>query len=187
MRRPCARAFGLLLMVLLLAGCVSSPATPAADAKALCQSAFGSMALNSAPGTVEDLRTTTVGPPPPPPGRPLGFANAFPKAEGRQTIGWCWTGKPGNYELYAVTTGYKPIRVEGLAGQSETKTPSPGPAAIPYAPPATCRLRAIAWGHAGARGLSGIAHASAANRPFPVVGTSPFAWIGEWRPNTPIH
>lgn len=118
------------LMALVLAGCARSPATPAAVATSLCQMAFGSKALNSAPGTVENLRATTVGPPPLP-GRPLGFANAFPKAEGSQTIGWCWTEKPGSYELYAVTTGYKPIRVEGLAGQLETKTPSPGPADIP--------------------------------------------------------
>ena len=120
----------LLLIPLVLGGC-SSPSTPADLAQSLCQNAFGAKALNSAPGTVEDLRTTIVGGPPPSAGQPLEFANAFPKAEGSQTIGWCWTGRPENYLLYAVAAGYKPVHIEGFGGRSFTKTPAPGPAAIP--------------------------------------------------------
>ena len=104
-----------------------SPAGPVTEARSLCQSAFGTKALNSAPGTVEDVRNLSIGPPP---GYQPG-SHAFRGTNGSQVIGWCWTGKPGDYEMYAVTSGFKPVKIEGLAGPLETKTPLPGPAAIP--------------------------------------------------------
>ncbi len=121
------RRTSVAMAVLLALGMVAcgGPATPAAQVTALCRGAFGNRALNSAPGTVQDVRTlsVSVGPPQHP--------QAFAKARSKQMIGWCWTGGPGNYVLYAVATGYKPLRIEGLGGTSFTNTPAPGPAPIP--------------------------------------------------------
>ena len=98
-------------------------------ARTLCEDALGSQVLNSASGTVNDVRTLVVGPLWP--AHPFSYPHAFPKASGSQAIGWCWTGHPSNYTLYAATSGYPPLRVEGLAGPLETRTPAPGPAPIP--------------------------------------------------------
>jgi hypothetical protein len=101
----------------------ASPRTPGALAKSECESAFGRKALNSAPGTVQDVRTLQVGP---------GYhpaPHAFAKAPPRESIGWCWTKKGTTYTLYAVAAAYKPVRVEGLG--TTIHTPAPGPAPIP--------------------------------------------------------
>lgn len=121
-----ARTVTLLLALLAIASC-SGPTTPAALAKSLCHSAFGDKALNSAPGNVQDLRTLMMGPFAQP---PLEFAHAFPNAGRNQTIGWCWTESQRSFSLYAVTAGYKPVRVEGLRGTVGNKTPPPGPEQI---------------------------------------------------------
>ena len=91
-------------------------------ASQFCRLAFGSRVLNSAPGTVGDLRTLVVGPG----DRPA--PNAFPGRLTGEIIGWCWTGEPGNYVLYAADGGYQPVRVEGI---TVSQTPAPGPAPIP--------------------------------------------------------
>jgi hypothetical protein len=116
-------ALGLVLALGTLDAC-GGPTT-AAQARSLCQAALGSRALNSAPGTVEELRTLRIGP------GLLAVPHAFPRAAANQVIGLCWTGKPGNYELYAVANGYEPLRVEGLGGKYITTTPGPGTVPIP--------------------------------------------------------
>jgi hypothetical protein len=107
----------------------TAPASPSALARDLCQTSLGAQALNSAPGTVAEVRSTFVVAPSP--SGKLEFPNAFPGARGNQIIGWCWTGKPQLYELYAVASHFKPMRVEGLGGAYILKTPEPGPAPIP--------------------------------------------------------
>lgn len=72
------------------------------------------------------MRTLFVGP-----GIFYPSSHAFPRAPVTQTVGWCWTGNTGNYQLYAVANGYGPVYVEGLAGKYQNKVPAPGPAAIP--------------------------------------------------------
>ena len=97
------------------------PGTQVVSVSQLCQSALGSRVLNSAPGTVGELRSLVIGPN----DRPA--PNGFPGRITGQIIGWCWTGEPGNYVLYAAEGGYQPLRVEGIAvGQA----PAPGPAPI---------------------------------------------------------
>ncbi len=120
--RVLVAATALAMVSVALSGCSSSPST---EAKSLCQGAFGSKALNWAPGTVQDVRTLRIGP------GVLAAPHAFPKAAANEIVGLCWTGKPGNYELYAVAGGYKPVRVEGLGGKYETTTPGPGTVPFP--------------------------------------------------------
>jgi hypothetical protein len=108
-------------IVLAVPSC-GATTTSSHSAKSLCQNVFGTKALNWSSGTVNDVRTLAIGP---------GFRpapHAFPKAKANETVRWCWTGKPERYDLYAVSTGYKSIRIEGLG---VTQTPSPGPAPIP--------------------------------------------------------
>jgi hypothetical protein len=109
----------------LASGCghAASPESPVALAKSDCEGDFGSKALNSAPGTVEDVRTLEIGPG----SRPV--PHAFAGAPRKDTIAWCWTKKGTTYNLYAVAAAYKPVRVEGLG--NAIHTPAPGPAAIP--------------------------------------------------------
>ena len=103
----------------------SEVTSPTTEATRLCSSAFATRYLNSAPGTVGDVRSLTVGP-----GNRPG-KDAFIGESDRQTVAWCWTGGPGDYTLYAVVQGHPPLKIEGLGGPLETQTPAPGPAAIP--------------------------------------------------------
>jgi hypothetical protein len=97
----------------------TSPTTEAAN---LCSSAFGSYHINSAIGTVGDVRTLTVGP---------GFQPAkdgFIGVPAGHAAAWCWTGSSGDYRLYAVVRGHTPLKIEGMA---VAQVPAPGPAPIP--------------------------------------------------------
>lgn len=108
-------------------GSAASPASsqatsPATEAAKLCSSAFGSRYINSALGTVGDVRAITVGP---------GFQpakDAFSGVPASQVAAWCWTGTSGDYRLYAVVQGHPPVKVEGMA---VAQAPAPGPAPIP--------------------------------------------------------
>jgi hypothetical protein len=111
-------------------GAGAAPSKSLSTARGLCRSALGAKALNAAPGTIGALRKLIVGP------TSVSiatsrFAHVFPGAKGAQIIGWCWTGEPGNYKLYAVAAAYKPVGVEGLRGKTYRMTPAPGPAPIP--------------------------------------------------------
>ena len=100
-------------------GHATSPTTNAAK---LCSSAFGSRYINSAAGTVGDVRTLTVGP---------GFQpakDAFVGVPVGHVAAWCWTGSSGDYRLYAVVRGQTPLKIEDLA---VAQAPAPGPAPIP--------------------------------------------------------
>ena len=114
-----------LCLALLASDCgeVHSPETKGALAKSECERSFGSKALNSAPGTVEDVRSLEVGPGNHP--APHAFRTAPPK----ELIGWCWTRIGTTYTLYAVAANFKPVPVEGLGNTAHT--PKPGPAPIP--------------------------------------------------------
>lgn len=98
---------------------------PASEASKLCASAFSARTLNSATGTVAEVRSLTVGP-----GIRVA-AHAFPGVSGSEVIAWCWTGGPGHFVLYAVADGHAPVKVEGLSGPNATQTPQPGPPPIP--------------------------------------------------------
>lgn len=100
----------------------SQSTSPATDAAHLCSSVFGSHYINSAMGTVGDVRTITVGP-----GYQPG-KDAFVGVPDGQVAAWCWTGTSGDYKLYAVVQGHPPLKVEGLA---VARAPAPGPAPIP--------------------------------------------------------
>gem|GEM_PF-2464390 len=104
-----------------------APGSPAVVARMLCKGAFGGGALNSAPVSVKEIRTTVGGGPP----GPLPLRGAFRGAPTAAVAAWCWAGKPRNYRLYAVVEGYRPRFFEGVAGPPFTTTPAPGPAAIP--------------------------------------------------------
>lgn len=100
----------------------SQATSPTTEAARLCSSAFGSRYINSAIGTVAEVRTLTVGP---------GFQpakDAFSDVPAGQVAAWCWTGAAGAYRLYAVVQGHPPLKVEGLA---VANAPGPGPAPIP--------------------------------------------------------
>lgn len=127
------RVTALLLGSFVLAACShSTPAQPSGEggrtstgAAKLCSSAFGTHYLNSATGSVADVRTLAVGP---------GYRpgrDAFVGMAGSHTMAWCWTGAPGAYTLYAVVQGHPPFRMEGLGGTLELQAPAPGPAPIP--------------------------------------------------------
>jgi hypothetical protein len=107
------------------AQCNSEVTSPTTEAARLCSSALAAHYLNSAPGTVADVRRLTVGP---------GYRpgkDAFVGEADTQTVAWCWTGGPGGYTLYAVVQGHPPLKIEGMGGPLATQTPAPGPAAIP--------------------------------------------------------
>ena len=124
------RAICLLVgLALCAAACGSGPspssgqaASPTTEAARLCSSAFGSRYINSAVGTVSEVRNLTVGP---------GFQpakDAFSGVPAGQVAAWCWTGTSGDYRLYAVVQGHPPIKIEGMA---VAQAPAPGPAPIP--------------------------------------------------------
>ncbi|HET9732945.1 MAG TPA: hypothetical protein VFP54_09750 [Acidimicrobiales bacterium] len=125
----------MIALVLALVGCGSSitkgltPVTetshmtsPATEATKMCSSAFGSHYVNSAIGTVGDVRTLEVGP-----GLQPG-ESAYVGLPASQVSAWCWTGTPGDYTLYAVVGGRPPLKIEGMA---VSQAPAPGPAPIP--------------------------------------------------------
>ena len=155
------RVMGALALTVPLGACggpsphsisAASP-PPTATARTLCHNAFGFGSLNSAPGTVSDVRAFIPGGPSD--NRPA--PHAFPRASSDEVVGWCWTGGPGSYDLYAVAAGYKPVRVEGLGGPLETKTPPPGPAPYHSLPafrrmqPTRCRIRLMGVDFSGVR------------------------------------
>lgn len=131
----------LLAMVVVAAGAViaglagagvilasrGAPGSAAAVARTLCRDAFGNRALNSAPVSVESLRASIPGGP----GEAPPFRDAFRGAPTGAVAAWCWTGKSRKYRLYAVVQGYRPRYFEGVSGSPFTRTPAPGPAAIP--------------------------------------------------------
>jgi hypothetical protein len=96
-----------------------------ASAEALCQSRFGTRYLNSAPGTVAEVRAVTAGP------GALATPGAFPGAAPRALAAWCWIGRSGDYHDYAVELGFAPILKGGIAGPLATTTPPPGPPIYP--------------------------------------------------------
>ena len=101
--------------------CSGSSASPTNSAQ-VCASAFGARYINSAPATIGDVRSITVGPG----GQP--GKGAFVGLPASQTAAWCWTGTPGLFILYAVVDGHPPVRIEGIA---QSQLPTPGPASIP--------------------------------------------------------
>jgi hypothetical protein len=102
------------------------PPSPTATARALCHDILGARALNSEPEKLITVRQFTYGPG----SRPA--PNAFPGLDTSQVVGVCWTAKPSTgYELYAVASGYKPVRIEGVTGVGFTSTPLPGFVDIP--------------------------------------------------------
>lgn len=104
-----------------------APRSAGAVARTLCRDTLGSRALNSAPVSVKVLRASIPGGP----GRAPPFRDAFRGAPTAAVAAWCWTGAPRSYRLYAVVQGYRPRYFEGVAGSPFTRTPAPGPAAIP--------------------------------------------------------
>ncbi len=101
--------------------------SPASTARFLCLDALGARALNSAAEKLETVRQFGYGPTDIQPA-----ANAFKSLGPSQTVGVCWTGAPSaGYELYAVATGYKPVRIEGVTGIGFKSTPAPGFVDIP--------------------------------------------------------
>ena len=102
------------------------PSSPTATARALCHDILGARALNSEPEKLITVRQFTYGPG----SRPA--PNAFPGLGTNQVVVVCWSGKPRTgYELYAVASGYKPVRIEGVTGVGFTSTPLPGFVDIP--------------------------------------------------------
>jgi len=101
--------------------------TLTATARVLCRDALGARTLNSEPTKVSVVRHFGYGPedfhPAP---------NAFPGLRANQVVGLCWTGSPKtSYQLYAVASHFKPVRIEGVTGVGFTSTPPPGFIDIP--------------------------------------------------------
>jgi hypothetical protein len=101
--------------------------SPASTARFLCHDALGGRALNSAAEKLGTVRQFGYGPTDIQPA-----ANAFKSLGPSQIVGVCWTGTPSaGYELYAVATGYKPVRIEGVEGIGFKSSPKPGFVDIP--------------------------------------------------------
>lgn len=91
----------------------------------LCATALPAGHLNAASTTVGEVHATVVGP-----GSRPG-SDAFVGSPDSAAAAWCWTGTPGDYVLYAAGPDGESVRIEGLAGETFTSTPAPGPAPIP--------------------------------------------------------
>ncbi|HEY5111509.1 MAG TPA: hypothetical protein VII67_04180 [Acidimicrobiales bacterium] len=118
-------ALGASLAAVESAGRTRSP-SPTATARALCHDILGARALNSEPEKLSAVRQFTFGPGDHP------APNAFPGLGTNQVVGLCWIGRPSTgYRLFAVATGYKPVRIEGVTGVGFRSTPLPGFVDIP--------------------------------------------------------
>lgn len=118
---------GLCALAASLVAVSHGSASPASLATTLCRTSFGSKARNSAPGTVAQLRTVTLGGPQP--YKP--DLRAFPGVSTDTTIAWCWTGGPRDYTLYAVAVGFKPVMVQQVSGQGAGAGPPPAGRPVP--------------------------------------------------------
>ena len=124
------RGIALIVAGCTLAACGRSAASPSSsqtaspnsEAAKLCSSAFDSHYINSATGTVGDVRSISVGP-----GSQPG-KDAFVGIPASQVAAWCWTGTTGDYTLFAVVHGHPPLKIEGM---TVAQAPAPGPAPIP--------------------------------------------------------
>lgn len=91
-------------------------------ARNLCHDILGAQALNSDPVKVSTVRQFTYGPTDIQPA-----PDAFQGLGKNHVVGLCWTGGPStSYQLYAVASHYKPVRIEGVSGVGFTSTPPPG-------------------------------------------------------------
>jgi len=127
------RAFLGVSLVMGTAGLLSSCSGPrpiAATAEVVCRGAFGSKPLNWVATTVGAVRAFEPGGPDPAIGTSHPYSHAFANNDSNQMAGWCWTGKPTAYRLFAVAPNYAPLLVQGLSGKAVTTTPPPGPAPI---------------------------------------------------------
>jgi hypothetical protein len=101
--------------------------TLSATARVLCHDVLGARALNSEAANVSLVRQFRYGPDD---FRPA--SNAFQGLGTNQVVGLCWTGTPNtSYQLYAVASHYKPVRIEGVTGVGFKSTPPPGFIDIP--------------------------------------------------------
>jgi hypothetical protein len=122
-----APLIALVALGVSLAAFTGAGPSPTSTARLLCHDVLGGRALNSEPEKVSTVRQFGYG--------PADFhpaPNAFRTLGAIHTVAVCWTGTPnGGYELYAVTTGYKPVRIEGVTGVGLKSTPTPGFVDIP--------------------------------------------------------
>lgn len=123
------RRLALCVIAVAVVGCTGSKSDDAAHA---CRSAFGARLVNSAVGTVGEVRGVRIGPGYSPP----QARNAFPGAASSQAAAWCWVliGKsaevPGDnhYQSWAIGPHGKRVMV---VEQNTNEAPYPGEPIIP--------------------------------------------------------
>jgi hypothetical protein len=121
------RRIGVVLALVTLAACSHGHATGRATsttaksswqtvqqiAAALCERAKPEPAHLAAsfPATIADFRSTTIGTVGPTQRR------RFPKLAASDSGAWCWTGRPGEYDVYEVASdGTKELVASGAVG-----------------------------------------------------------------------
>lgn len=116
-----------------LAAAETTTQSPATVASSMCHAGYGKLLLNSAPETVQTVRSFYISPGGPGPSPQLRATKARKFAAlsltRTEVMAWCWTRTgTDRFTAFALAAGHKPLYIEGVAGIGP---PGPGPAAIP--------------------------------------------------------